>query len=71
MEMKKLYERPSVNVIAMEMEQVMASYSSVNPGKGFDDRGYPIIESGMPEDDGTDLTKATNENHAKPYNVWE
>ena len=69
--MKKLYERPSVNVIAMEMEQVMASYSSVNPGKGSNDSGDPIIESGMPEDDGTYLTKATNENHAKPYNVWE
>lgn len=69
MKMKKTYEKPSVIVIGMEMEQVMASLSSVNTTGDPDDPGFDINE-GMPGNDGTDLTN-TNSNWAKPHNVWE
>lgn len=72
MKMKKTYEKPSVTVIGMEMEQVMASLSSWNTTGNPDDSGFDINE-GMPGDDGTDLTNPTNRNSnwAKPHNVWE
>ena len=71
MKMKKTYEKPSVTVIGMEMEQVMASLSSVNTTGDPDNPGFDINE-GMPGDDGTDLTNTNrNSNWAKLHNVWE
>lgn len=69
--MKKTYEKPSVTVIGMEMEQVMASLSSVNTTGDPDNPGFDINER-MPGNDGTDLTNTNrNSNWAKPHNVWE
>ena len=69
--MKKTYEKPSVTVIGMEMEQVMASLSSVNTTGDPDNPGFDINEE-MPGNDGTDLTNTNrNSNWAKPHNVWE
>ena len=71
MKMKKTYEKPSVTVIGMEMEQVMASLSSWNTTGDPDNPGFDINEE-MPEDDGTDLTNTNrNSNWAKSHNVWE
>lgn len=41
--MKKMYEKPSVDVIAMETEQSMATLSSYNTTGDEKDQGFDII----------------------------
>lgn len=66
---KKMYEKPSIKVLGMEAEPVMASYSSVKPG---DDEKIPIIDDGqMPGDDGTDLENPANRYGVKSHSVWD
>lgn len=75
MEMKKLYERPSVTVIGMETEQAMASLSSWNTTGDEGNPGLGIIEGNPDNIDDGDLrqpnTNSINDNWAKPHNVWE
>ena len=67
---KKMYEKPSIKVLGMEAEPVMASYSSYNPGGDPGDGGIDI-EEGMPGDDGTDLEKEYgNKYGVKSHSVW-
>lgn len=72
--MKKMYEKPSVDVIAMETEQSMATLSSYNTTGDETNQGFDINE-GNPPSDGTDLrgngAYNSDENWAKPHNVWE
>lgn len=72
--MKKMYEKPSVDVIAMETEQSMATMSSYNTTGDETNQGFDIYE-GNPSPDGTDLrgnaTYGPTDNLAKPHNVWE
>jgi hypothetical protein len=74
-EMKKMYEKPSVDVIAMETEQSMATLSSYNTTGDETHPGFDIIEGNPPSGDGTDLrgngAYNSDENWAKPHNVWE
>lgn len=73
-EMKKMYEKPSVDVIAMETEQSMATMSSYNTTGDETNQGFDINE-GNPSPDGTDLrgnaTYSSTDNWAKSHNVWE
>lgn len=62
-----MYEKPSIKVLGMEAEPVMASYSSWNPGGDPTDPGIDIDE-GMPGDDGTDLEKTYG---VKSHSVWD
>lgn len=64
---KKMYEKPSIKVLGMEAEPVMASFSSYNPGGDPTDPGIDI-EEGMPGDDGTDLEKTYG---VKSHSVWD
>ncbi len=64
---KKMYEKPSIKVLGMEAEPVMASFSSYNPGGEPTDPGIDIDE-GMPGDDGTDLEKTYG---VKSHSVWD
>lgn len=64
---KKMYEKPSIKVLGMEAEPVMASFSSYNPGGDPTDPGIDIDE-GMPGDDGTDLEKTYG---VKSHSVWD
>lgn len=72
--MKKMYEKPSVDVIAMETEQSMATMSSYNTTGDEANQGFDINEGDSPSD-GTDLrgnaTYGPTDNLAKPHNVWE
>lgn len=72
--MKKMYEKPSVDVIAMETEQSMATMSSYNTTGDETNQGFDINE-GNPSPDGTDLrgnaTYSSTDNWAKSHNVWE
>lgn len=72
--MKKMYEKPSVDVIAMETEQSMATLSSYNTTGDETNQGFDINE-GNPPSDGTDLRGddpyGSTDNWAKPHNVWE
>lgn len=72
--MKKMYEKPSVDVIAMETEQSMATLSSYNTTGEETNPGFDINEGNPPSDD-TDLRGdapyGSTENLAKPHNVWE
>lgn len=76
MKMKKLYERPSVNVIAMEMEQKMMAGSDTWNTTGDEYNPGVNIKDGNPSgNDPTDLrphnTQSSYENWAKPNSVWE
>lgn len=62
-----MYEKPSIKVLGMEAEPVMASFSSYNPGGEPTDPGIDIDE-GMPGDDGTDLEKTYG---VKSHSVWD
>lgn len=62
-----MYEKPSIKVLGMEAEPVMASFSSYNPGGDPTDPGIDIDE-GMPGDDGTDLEKTYG---VKSHSVWD
>lgn len=62
-----MYEKPSIKVLGMEAEPVMASYSSLKPGE---DPDIPIGGT-MPGEDGTDLEKGENASGAKSYSVWD
>lgn len=68
---KKKYVKPLVTVIGMEAEPVLANFSSYNTtgdqtGAGVD------IETGMPDDDGTDLEKHYGNNYGQnSYSVWD
>lgn len=62
-----MYEKPSIKVLGMEAEPVMASFSSYNPGGEPTDPGFDIEES-MPGDDGTDLEKTYG---VKSHSVWD
>lgn len=64
---KKMYEKPSIKVLGMEAEPVMASFSSYNPGGEPTDPGFDI-EEGMPGDDETDLEKTYG---VKSHSVWD
>lgn len=72
--MKKMYEKLSVDVIAMETEQSMASLSSYNTTGDEKNQGFDINEGNPPSDD-TDLRGdapyGSTDNWAKPHNVWE
>lgn len=66
-----MYEKPSIKVLGMEAEPVMASFSSYNPGGDPTDPGIDIDE-GMPGDDGTDLEKIHgNKYGVKSHSVWD
>lgn len=68
---KKMYEKPSIKVLGMEAEPVMASFSSYNPGGDPTDPGIDIDE-GMPGDDGTDLEKKPENRYGvKSHSVWD
>ena len=67
---KKMYEKPSIKVLGMEAEPVMASFSSYNPGGDPTDPGIDI-EEGMPGDDGTDLENPENRYGVKSHSVWD
>lgn len=66
-----MYEKPSIKVLVMEAEPVMASFSSYNPGGDPTDPGIDI-EEGMPGDDETDLEKEYgNKYGVKSHSVWD
>lgn len=66
-----MYEKPSIKVLGMEAEPVMASFSSYNPGGDPTDPGIDIDE-GMPGDDGTDLEKKPENRYGvKSHSVWD
>lgn len=65
-----MYEKPSIKVLGMEAEPVMASFSSYNPGGDPTDPGIDIDE-GMPGDDGTDLENPENRYGVKSHSVWD
>ena len=68
---KKMYEKPSIKVLGMEAEPVMASFSSYNPGGDPTDPGIDIDE-GMPGDDETDLEKKPENRYGvKSHSVWD
>lgn len=69
---KKMYEKPSIKVLGMEAEPVMASYSSYNPGGDPTDPGIDIEEGNPSIDDGTDLEdKYGNRYGVKSHSVWD
>lgn len=65
-----MYEKPSIKVLGMEAEPVMASFSSYNPGGDPTDPGIDIDE-GMPGNDGTDLENPENRYGVKSHSVWD
>lgn len=66
-----MYEKPSIKVLGMEAEPVMASFSSYNPGGDPTDPGIDIDE-GMPGDDETDLEKKPENRYGvKSHSVWD
>ena len=65
-----MYEKPSIKVLGMEAEPVMASFSSYNPGGDPTDPGIDI-EEGMPGNDGTDLENPENRYGVKSHSVWD
>lgn len=66
-----MYEKPSIKVLGMEAEPVMASFSSYNPGGDPTAPGIDIDE-GMPGDDGTDLEKKPENRYGvKSHSVWD
>lgn len=68
---KKKYVKPLVTVIGMEAEPVLASYSSYNTTGNPADAGADI-ETGMPDDDGTDLEKQYGNKYGQnSYSVWD
>lgn len=68
---KKKYVKPLVTVIGMEAEPVLASYSSYNTTGNPADAGVDI-ETGMPDDDGTDLEKLHGNKYGQnSYSVWD
>ena len=67
---KKMYEKPSIKVLGMEAEPVMASFSSYNPGGDPTDPGIDI-EEGMPGGDGTDLENPETRYGVKSHSVWD
>ncbi len=67
---KKKYVKPLVTVIGMEAEPVLASFSSYNTTGDQTDAGFDI-ETGMPDDDGTDLEKSGNKYVQNSYSVWD
>lgn len=73
--MKKMYEKPSVDVIAMETEQSMATMSSYNTTGDETNQGFDINGGNPSSSDGTDLrgnaTYGSTDNWAKSHNVWE
>ena len=64
-----MYEKPSIKVLVMEAEPVMASHSSYNPGGDPTGPGIDIDES-MPGEDGTDLEK-NRPFGVKSHSVWD
>lgn len=62
-----MYEKPSIKVLGMEAEPVMASFSSYNTTGDPTDPGVDIEED-MPGDDGTDLEKTYG---VKSHSVWD
>ena len=68
-----MYEKPSIKVLGMEAEPVMASYSSYNPGGDLTDSGFDIEEGNPPiGGDGTDLEKEYgNKYGVKSHSVWD
>lgn len=69
---KKMYEKPSIKVLGMEAEPVMASFSSYNPGGDPTDPGFDIEEGNPPIDDGTDLEEEYgNKYGVKSHSVWD
>lgn len=67
-----MYEKPSIKVLGMEAEPVMASFSSYNPGGDPTDSGIDIEEGNPPIDDGTDLEdKYGNRYGVKSHSVWD
>lgn len=67
-----MYEKPSIKVLGMEAEPVMASFSSYNPGGDPTDPGIDIEEGIMPGGDGTDLEdKYGNRYGVKSHSVWD
>lgn len=68
---KKKYVKPLVTVIGMEAEPVLASFSSYNTTGNQTDAGADI-ETGMPDDDGTDLEKQYGNKYGQnSYSVWD
>lgn len=67
---KKMYEKPSIKVLGMEAEPVMASYSSYNTTGDPGDGGIDIVED-MPGNDGTDLENPANRYGVKSHSVWD
>ncbi len=66
-----MYEKPSIKVLGMEAEPVMASFSSYNPGGDPTDLGFDIVED-MPGGDGTDLEKKPENRYGvKSHSVWD
>lgn len=66
-----MYEKPSIKVLGMEAEPVMASFSSYNPGGDPTDPGIDIVED-MPGSDGTDLEKKPENRYGvKSHSVWD
>lgn len=67
-----MYEKPSIKVLGMEAEPVMASFSSYNPGGDPTDPGFDIEEGNPHIDDGTDLEKKYgNKYGVKSHSVWD
>lgn len=70
-----MYEKPSVDVIAMETEQSMATMSSYNTTGDETNQGFDINEGNPSSSDDTDLrgnaTYGPTDNWAKSHNVWE
>lgn len=73
--MKKLYERPSVTIVGMEMEQAITTCTSYGTTGDVNDVGFDINQGNPLNPDGTDPrnpnTQSYNENWAKPNSVWE
>ena len=69
---KKMYEKPSIKVLGMEAEPVMASFSSYNTTGDKTDPGVDIEEGNPLIDDGTDLEKEYgNKYGVKSHSVWD
>lgn len=67
-----MYEKPSIKVLGMEAEPVMASFSSYNTTGDKTDPGFDIEEGIMPGDDGTDLEKKPENRYGvKSHSVWD
>ena len=68
---KKKYVKPLVTVIGKEAEPVLASFSSYNTTGNPANAGADI-ETGMPDDDETDLEKLHGNKYGQnSYSVWD